>query len=200
MRLVVLGDSLSAGFLLSPSEAFPAMLEAALRRRGYAISVANAAYTSDTSWDGLARLDRDVPPGTDGVIVELGANDQLRRVDPAVTRGVLQRIVARLTSRGVAVLLAGFRMPFDWGAGSRRFDAVYQAVARQYGTAYYPDFYAGIWTEPRFTVLDGVHPSQDGVRRIVAGILPTVERFVARLRRRPEGRSTDPEPTVRPRP
>lgn len=179
LRLVVLGDSLSAGFLLAQEAAFPAQLETELRRRGYPVTVANAAYTNDTSWDALARIDRDVPPGTDAVIVELGANDQLRLVDPAVTQGVLQQIVARLKSRRIAVLLAGFRMPFEWGAGSHKFDTVYQSVARQYGTAYYPDFYAGVFAVPGYTGVDGVHPSPAGVQRIVAGILPTVTRFLA---------------------
>lgn len=181
LRIVVLGDSLSAGFLLPPEEAFPAVLEASLRQRGYDVAVTNAAVVNDTSWDGLARLDRDVPAGTDGVIVELGANDRLMLVDPEVTRGVLDQIVARLKARGIPVLLTGFRMPIAWGGDETRFDAVFRWVAARHRVTLYPDIYAGLWSDRRYRSLDGVHPSSDGVRRIVSGILPTVTRFVSGL-------------------
>ncbi len=191
-RLVVLGDSLSAGYLLPQAEAFPAVLEQALLQRGYSVSVANAAVSGDTTSGGLARLDRDVPDGTDGVILQLGANDRLRRVDPEVTRGALEQIVTRLGSRGIAVLLAGVRFSDEGEGDVARFNGVFPAVARRYRLPYYPDFYRGISTNPRFTIFDGVHPSSEGVRWILGGILPSVERFVRTLPARAGARPRQP--------
>lgn len=184
LKLVVLGDSLSSGFLIPASQAFPAMLEASLRARGHNVTVVDAAVTNDTSWGGLARLDRDVPADTDGVILELGANDMVRMTSPGVTGNALEQIVARLRARGIPVLLAGFRMPISWGHDAARFEAMYRAIAQRYRLAYHPDFYAGLWSHAGYRLVDGVHPSPEGVRLIVSGILPTASRFVASLRGR----------------
>lgn len=197
-RVVVLGDSLSAGFLISWSAAVPAVLEQALRQRGYAVSVINAAISGDTTSGGLARLDRDVPAGTEGVILELGANDRLRRVDPEVTRGALQAIVRRLKARGISVLLAGVNFSNTDDSEVVRFNAIFPAIARRYGLVYHPDFYAGISSDPSLTIFDGVHPSAAGVQRIVASILPAAERFIRTRPARPgaapsAGRSGRPD-------
>lgn len=181
LKLVVLGDSLSSGFLLPSNQAFPAVLEASLRAHGRDVSVVNAGVTNDTSWGGLYRLDRDVPADTDGVVLELGANDMVRMARPDVTRNALEGIVSRLTARGIPVLLVGFRMPIAWGHDAAGFEAVYRDVARRYRLSYHPDIYAGLWSHPGYRLVDGVHPSGQGVQLMVTGILPTVNRFVGSL-------------------
>jgi acyl-CoA thioesterase-1 len=181
VKLVVLGDSLSSGFLIPGSEAFPAVLEAALRARGLSVTVVDAAVTNDTSWGGLWRLDRDVPADADGVILELGANDMIRMADAETTRSSLEQIVTRLKARGISVLLAGFRMPIAWGHDAARFEEMFRSLAQRHRLPYYPDFYAGLWSHPGYRLVDGIHPSPEGVRLIVSGILPTVGRFVASL-------------------
>lgn len=175
IQLVVLGDSLSAGFLIPASTAFPAVLETALRRRGLPVTITNAGVSGDTAADGLARLDRDVPDGTDGVIVELGANDKLKRRDPAAAEAALSEIVRRLAARRIPVLVAGIRFTDPAGAP---YNGIFTAVARRHKATFYPDIYAGLTTDPRLTIFDRTHPSGEGVAVMVAGILPTAERFV----------------------
>ena len=114
-KLVVLGDSLTAGLGVAPDEAFPAQLEAALRARGHTVEVVNAGVSGDTVADGLARLDWSVPDDAGAVIVELGANDALRGIDPAKTRATLDAVLARLKARKLPVLLAGMKAPRNWG-------------------------------------------------------------------------------------
>lgn len=181
LKLVVLGDSLSSGFFLPANQAFPAMLQAALRSQGRDVIVADAAVTNDTSWGGLARLDRDVPADTDGVILELGANDMVRMARPELTRNALEQIVARLTARKIPVLLVGFRMPITWGHDAAGFEATYRDVARRHRLNYHPDIYAGLWSHPGYRLMDGVHPSGQGVQLMVSGILPAASRFVGSL-------------------
>src|SRR5437763_16231073 len=130
VTIVAFGDSLIAGFGLPANEAFPAKLEAALKAKGHAVAVVNAGVSGDTATGGLARLDWSVPEGTDAVIVELGANDMLRGMDPQVTRQALEEIVRRLTQRRVTVLLAGMRASANFDASYRRdFDAIYPELA-----------------------------------------------------------------------
>jgi acyl-CoA thioesterase-1 len=183
LKMVALGDSLTAGFNLAGSAAFPARLEKALRAKGVAVDVANAGVSGDTASGGLARLDWSVPEGTDAVIVELGANDMLRGVDPAVTRQALDSIVRRLTERRIAVLVAGMRsipnLGLDFAQG---FEPIYADVATKYGALLYPFFLDGIAGDARFNLRDGMHPNPAGVDKVVAGILPKVEELVARAR------------------
>ena len=132
MRIVALGDSLTAGFGLPADAAFPARLEQALKAKGLAVEIANAGVSGDTASGGLARLDWSVPDGTDAVIVELGANDMLRGIDPKVTRAALEEIVRRLTERRIAVLLAGMRAAPNLGPDyGREFEAIYHRPRRQ---------------------------------------------------------------------
>ena len=187
LRLVVLGDSLSSGLLIPTSQAFPAALEAALRQRGLDVTVANAAISGNTTSDGLARVDRDVPDGTSGVILELGANDMLRRQPAESMRANLDQIVLRLRARGIPVMLAGLRLSPTSGADLVGYDAAYRSVARRHGLVYYPDFYVGLVSDPRYTIFDRTHPSPLGVQVIVSGILPSVTRFVATLGERRGG-------------
>ena len=184
LRIVALGDSLTAGYGLPQPAAFPTVLQAALSAKGESVEIANAGVSGDTSSGGLARLDWSVPDGTDGVIVELGANDMLRGVDPAVTRKALDTIVSRLKARGIPVMLAGMRAAPNLGpAYVRSFETIFPDLAGRYDLVLYPFFLDGVAGElPSLALPDGLHPSASGVRVIVDRILPTVETFLARLR------------------
>ncbi len=185
VRIVVLGDSLSAGLGLSGGEAFPAKLARALKAKGIAVEIANAGVSGDTASGGLARLDWSVPEGTDAVIVQLGANDALRGVDPKITRGALDQIMRRLQARGIKVLLAGMLAPRNLGnAYTRSFDSIYPELAERYGALLYPFFLDGVATLARLNQRDGVHPNAEGVSVIVQGILPKVEELVNRVRKK----------------
>jgi acyl-CoA thioesterase-1 len=185
VKIVAFGDSLTAGFGLAASEAFPAKLEKALKARGLAVEVANAGVSGDTTSGGLARLDWAVPEGTDAVIVELGANDMLRGTDPRTARRALEEIVRRLTERRIAVLLAGMRAAPNLGAEyAQKFEAIYPELAAKYDLVFYPFFLDGIAAESRLNQRDGLHPTKAGVDAIVARILPKVEELVARVRER----------------
>jgi len=183
VKIVALGDSLTAGLGLSASEAFPAKLEKALKARGFAVEIANAGVSGDTASGGLARLDWAVPADTDAVIVELGANDMLRGTDPRLARRALDEIVRRLTDRRIAVLLAGMRAAPNLGPEyARQFEAIYPELAAKYDVVFYPFFLDGIAAESRLNQRDGLHPTKAGVDAIVARILPKVEELVARAR------------------
>jgi acyl-CoA thioesterase-1 len=185
VRIVALGDSLTAGFNLPGSAAFPAKLEKSLKQKGVAVEIANAGVSGDTASGGLGRLDWSVPDGTDAVIVELGANDMLRGVDPAVTRRALEEIVRRLTDRHIPVLLAGMRAAPNLGVQYvGAFEAIYPELAAKYDLLLYPFFLDGIVGDSKFNQRDGLHPTAAGVDRIVAGILPKAEELVARARER----------------
>ena len=184
MKIVVLGDSLSAGFGLTVQDAFPAKLADALRSKGIAATVADAGVSGDTSNGGLERLDWSVPDGTDAVIVELGANDALRGIDPRLTRQALDAILKRLQDRHIAVLLAGMKAPRNMGTDyTQDFDAIYPALASAYPVVFYPFFLDGVAADPRLNQADGMHPNAAGVDVIVARIMPQVEELIARARR-----------------
>jgi acyl-CoA thioesterase I len=179
IKLVALGDSLTAGYNLPQSAAFPAVLERALKARGHNVEVVNAGVSGDTASGGLQRLDWSVPDGTDGVIVALGANDMLRGLDPAVTRRALETIVTRLKERGIPVMLAGMYASRNLGADyARRFDSIYRDIAEKHGLVLYPFFLEGVAGDRGLNLPDGLHPNAKGVERIVEGALPTVERFL----------------------
>jgi acyl-CoA thioesterase-1 len=183
IKIVALGDSLTAGYGLSASEAFPAKLEKALKARGLSVEIANAGVSGDTAAGGLARLDWAVPADTDAVIVELGANDMLRGKDIRPTRSALEDIVRRLTERKVPVLLAGMRAAPNMGTEyAREFEAIYPELAAKYGLILYPFFLDGIAADSRLNQRDGLHPTKAGVDAIVARILPKVEELLARVR------------------
>jgi acyl-CoA thioesterase-1 len=182
LKMVVLGDSLSAGLGLSASAAFPAQLQKALKTKGIIADISNAGVSGDTSSGGRDRLDWSVPAGTEAVIVELGANDALRGIDPMVTRSALADIVARLKARKIAVLLCGMVAPPNYGADySARFNAIYPDLAKQFGVPLYPFFLEGVATDARLNQADGLHPTAEGVDAIVRNILPTVQAFVGAI-------------------
>ncbi|MGU3538246.1 arylesterase [Methylobacterium sp. A54F] len=182
LNLVAFGDSLSAGYRLPADAAFPAVLERALKAKGYDVAVANAGVSGDTTTGGRDRLDWSVPDGTDGVILELGANDMLRGTDPAVTEKALDAMLARLKARGIPVLLAGMKASRNLGPDYvARFDAIYPDLAKRYDLVLYPFFLDPIFGDKSAHLDDGLHPNQKGVEAIVAGILPSVESFLGRL-------------------
>ena len=183
IKIVAFGDSLMAGYQLPAQDAFPVQLERALRAKGIAVEVANAGVSGDTSSGGLARLDWSVPDGTDAVILELGANDMLRAVDPKVTREALTEIVRRLRERRIEVLLCGMQAARNLGPDyARAFDPIYPELATANGLLLYPFFLDGIVGDAKLNQSDGLHPTAAGVAKIVAGILPKVEELIVRVR------------------
>jgi acyl-CoA thioesterase-1 len=181
LRIVALGDSLTAGYGLPQSAAFPVVLERALKARGHNVEIVNAGVSGDTASGGLERLDWSVPDGADGVILELGANDMLRGLDPAAIRRALDAIVTRLKARGIPVLLAGMYASRNLGADYvQRFDAIYRDLAAEHGLVLYPFFLEGVVGQRQLNLPDGLHPTAKGVETIVERILPTVESFLAR--------------------
>jgi acyl-CoA thioesterase-1 len=185
IKVVAFGDSLTAGYQLPASAAFPVQLELALKAKGIAADIVNAGVSGDTASGGLARLDWSVPAGTDAVILELGANDMLRGIDPKVTRAAIDGILRRLNERGTVVLLCGMLSPPNMGPDyAAAFDAVFPDLAKSYDVALYPFFLDGVAAERTLNQPDGLHPTAAGVDRIVARILPQVEALVARVNQR----------------
>jgi acyl-CoA thioesterase-1 len=179
VKMVVLGDSLSAGFGLPAVAAFPIRLQKSLKINGIYVDMINAGVSGDTASGGRDRLDWSVPEGTEAVIVELGANDALRGTDPAITRAALSDILTRLKARGIAVLLCGMLAPPNYGADySARFNAIYPELAQAFGVPLYPFFLTGVAARAELNQADGLHPTEEGVDVIVKNILPTVEAFV----------------------
>jgi acyl-CoA thioesterase-1 len=185
LRIVVLGDSLVAGLQLKASDAFPAQLERALKARGHHVEVVNAGVSGDTTAAGLERLRWAVPDGTDAVIVELGANDALRGLDPGRAKSNLDTIITKLKSGGTEVLLAGMLAPRNLGDDyARRFDAIYGELAGKHGVLLYPFFLDGVALNGKLNLGDGLHPNPAGVTEITRRILPVVEQLIARVRAR----------------
>src|SRR3979490_61755 len=182
IKMVVLGDSLSAGLGLSASSAFPARLQKSLKISGIEVAMINAGVSGDTSSGGRDRLDWSVPEGTEAVILELGANDALRGTDPKVTRAALTDILTRLKARGIAVLLCGMVAPPNYGSDySAQFHAIYPDLAKSFAAPLYPFFLEGVAADARLNQADGMHPTAEGVDVIVKNILPTVEAFLGAI-------------------
>jgi acyl-CoA thioesterase-1 len=180
ITIVAFGDSLTAGYGLNPGESFPEQLQAALAERGHDAEVINAGVSGDTASGGLARLEWAVPAEADIVIVELGSNDALRGVDPSVTRGALSEILEKLRERGQMVLLAGMMAPRNLGGEyTAEFDAIYPELAEEHGVTLYHFFLEGVAADAMLNQPDGLHPTAEGIARIVEGILPQVEELVA---------------------
>jgi acyl-CoA thioesterase-1 len=183
VKIVALGDSLTAGYGLPADAAFPARLERALIGKGLAITIANAGVSGETSADGLARLDWSVPKGTDAVILELGVNDSLRGIDPKRTRAALEAILRRFAEWRIPVLLVGMRAPPNMGTDyTRAFDAIYPDLAAAHDVVFYPFFLDGVAAERDLNQGDGIHPTAAGVDVIVGRLLPKAEELVARAR------------------
>jgi acyl-CoA thioesterase-1 len=183
-HILAFGDSLTAGYGLGRGLGFAPQLQAALRRHGIKATVHDAGVSGDTTSGGRARLGwtlGNLQRKPDLAIVELGANDMLRGVDPRVTEENLDAILAELDKRGIPVLVAGMLAPPNLPADYRnRFEGLFPKLARKYDAAYYPFFLQGVVLNRALLLPDGVHPNFEGVKRIVTGILPTVQRALAR--------------------
>ncbi len=176
-QIVALGDSLTAGYGLKRGDSFPVRLQAALRRDGIPAQVVNSGVSGDTSAGGLARLNWALAqPGINLVIVELGANDGLRGLDPRLTASNLDQIIARIKKSGARVLLAGMKAPPNLGRRyGRDFNGIFPRLAAKHGVTFYPFFLEGVAAIPALNQKDGVHPNAKGVEIIVRGILPMVK-------------------------
>ncbi|MGT2439849.1 GDSL-type esterase/lipase family protein [Bradyrhizobium betae] len=182
LKLVVLGDSLSAGLGLPAQQAFPAKLQKALQAKGIEVDMTNAGVSGDTSSGGRDRLDWSVPDGTEGVIVELGANDALRGIDPDLTRAALTDIVQRLKARKIPVMLCGMLAPPNYGADyAARFNSIYPDLAKKFDVPLYPFFLDGVAADAKLNQADGIHPTAEGVDIIVGHMMPTVEAFLRNI-------------------
>jgi acyl-CoA thioesterase I len=184
VKVVVLGDSLSAGLGLGAADAFPAQLQKALRDKGINVDITNAGVSGDTASGGRERLDWSVPDGTQAVIIELGANDALRGVDPAVTRAALSDILTRLKARNIAVMLCGMLAPPNYGHDyAERFNTIYPDLAKSFDVPLYPFFLDGVAADAKLNQADGIHPTPEGVDIIVKKMMPMVEAFLGPLTR-----------------
>lgn len=175
MHILAFGDSLTAGYGLSADKSFAAQLEQRLLDQGRDVRVTNAGVSGDTSGGGLARLAWSLEDKPHLVILELGANDGLRGLDPGRMRDNLDAMIRQCLEAGARVILAGMRAPVNWGLAYRRqFDDVFPELADEHGLQLYPFFLEGVIRDPSLLLDDGLHPNADGVARIVDGILPLV--------------------------
>ena len=185
-KIVILGDSLSAGYQLAQGEGFPERLQAALKDEGLDVDIIGAGVSGDTTSGGLSRLDWSVPDGTDGVILELGANDALRGLPPKTTRENLDKLITRLKERGIEVLLAGMLAPPNMGETyEKEFNAIFPELSEKHNLLLYPFFLDGVLTKPELLLADGIHPNAKGVNVMTYRILPTVVSFVEVIRPSP---------------
>ena len=188
IKIVAFGDSLTAGYLLAPQEAFPVVLGKALAKRGYNVQMINAGVSGDTTAGGRERLAWAVPPDADAVILELGANDALRGLDPAAAKANLQAIIETIRAQKTDILVAGMIAPRSMGENyTKPFDAIFPALAAKYGLPLYPFFLEATGLRPELSLADGLHPNAKGVDAIVAAILPKVEELIGRVKARRAG-------------
>ena len=179
-RILALGDSLTAGFGLAPQEAFPVRLEAKLAAAGIAAQVVNGGVSGDTSAGGLARLDWALADHPNLVLVELGANDALRGIDPQLTYANLDKILTRIKAAGAKILLLGMRAPPNWGrAYQTQFDAIFPDLASKHHVPLYPFFLDGVALDPALNQSDGLHPTAQGADLIAGRVAPLVVRVLA---------------------
>lgn len=181
IRLLLFGDSLTAGYGLSASDAFPEKLRAGLRAKGLAVGVINSGVSGDTTAAGRSRMAWALGDKPQAVVIELGANDGLRGIDPAHTRANLDTIIARFKSAGVRVLIAGMRAPPNLGREyGAEFNSIFPDLARKHRVALYPFFLEGVVARQDLNQRDGIHPNAAGVQIIVRNILPHVVKLLER--------------------
>jgi acyl-CoA thioesterase I len=178
-RILAFGDSLTAGLGLSPEQAFPARLQARLAADGIDVQVLNGGVSGDTTADGVARLDWALADHPDIVLVELGANDALRGIDPKFSYANLDKILARLKASGAQVMLLGMAAPANWGRDYQQaFAAIYPALAAKYRVPLYPFFLDGVALDPSLNQRDGMHPNARGADIIAEKVAPYVVRLL----------------------
>jgi acyl-CoA thioesterase-1 len=182
LRLLVLGDSLGAGYGLPHAEAFQTQLAQALKAKGLDVEIVDGAVSGDTTAGGRARLDWALGGGVDAAIVELGGNDGLRGIDPGDTEANLIAILDTLAARHVKVLLSGMYAPPNLGDDyGHAFRAVFDRLSKRPGILYDPFFLEGVAGNPALNQADHIHPNVEGVRRIVARLLPLVQRLLGEV-------------------
>lgn len=183
LEIVALGDSLTAGYGLAPNDGFVTQLQAALTGRGHNVRIINAGVSGDTTSGGRARLDWSVPVTAHAVILELGANDALRGVRPALTRNNLEFIIQTLQARGQHVVLAGMYAPPNLGRGyGDQFNTIYPDLAEKYGLILFPFFLQDVAGRRDLNLADRIHPNKDGIEIIVGNILPSVEQLITKIK------------------
>ena len=182
VRIVFVGDSLTAGLGVGPGEAYVDRLQAMLGEKGLPIEAVNAGVSGDTTAGGLSRLDWSVPDGTDGVVLALGGNDALRGIPVAETRANLAAAIENLQARNIPVLLAGMMSPPNMGSEyEQAFNAIYSELAEQHEIAFYPFLLDGVAAETELNQTDGMHPNGDGMAVIAERMLPVMEEFIRSL-------------------
>jgi acyl-CoA thioesterase-1 len=185
IRILALGDSLTSGYGLDIDDGFPSQLQKKLIAMGYAVRVLNGGVSGDTSAGGLARLDWALADKPTHAIIELGANDGLRGLDPSAMHSNLDTIIRRLKGAGVAVLLTGMRAPPNLGRSyETAFNKVFPELAKKHDVVFYPFFLSGVVVRPALNLQDGMHPNRDGIAAIVDRIVPYVVRL---LKKRTQG-------------
>ena len=183
IKIVVLGDSLTAGYGLKKREAFPVKLETSLRKNGYLVQVINAGVSGDTSAGGTSRLAWALTDNPQIVILELGANDGLRGLDPKETKANLDAILKKLKERSIVVLLAGMLAPPNLGKKYvTEFNQIYPDLAKKHNVALYDFFLEGVANNPSLNQIDGIHPNSSGVNKIVDRILPTITALIDKIK------------------
>lgn len=182
VTILAFGDSLISGFGLAEADGIPAQLQRRLASDGIAARVVNGGVAGDTSAGGLARLGWTLGDGTRIVILELGANDGLRGLDPAATEANLDAMLTELRSRKIAVLLSGMRAPRNLGPDyATAFDAIYPRLAAKHGVTLDPFFLEGVALDPDLNQPDGIHPNAAGAAAIARRLAPVLERMIAGL-------------------
>jgi len=178
-KILAFGDSLTAGYGLPPTASFPARLQAKLQEMGVHAQVVNAGVSGDTTAGGLARLDAALAAKPDLIILELGANDMLRGVEPATVRANLDTMIGKIKASGAKLLLTGIRAIPNWGEDYQHaFDRIYSELAKADGITLYPFFLAGVATDPSLNQPDGLHPNERGVAVIADRLAPVVAKLL----------------------
>lgn len=184
LKIVVLGDSLVAGYSLKEGAGFPEVLQRRLLASGRNVAITNAGVSGNTAEDGLARMDWSIPDDTDLVIVELGANDMLRGIPPEKTKATLDAIFRRVKDRKMALVITGMRSINNYGEDYRqKFDSIYPNLAKQYDAPLFPFFMDGIFGHPDLLLPDRLHPNKAGVEEMVERFLPFIEPIIDNLPR-----------------
>ena len=183
ITLLALGDSLTAGYGLDPTQSFPVKLEAALKAKGRDVVVVNAGVSGDTTAQGAARLDWSLTDDVDAVLVELGANDALRGLPVAQAETALDEILTKLKVKNLPTLVLGMRAPPNLGPDyGSAFETIYPKISQKHGASLYPFFLEGVAADASLNQADGIHPNAKGVDEIVRRVLPDVEALLARVK------------------